>query len=123
MTNAFDGRKWNMHNWRNKIITENKHNITTMVLRISRTERMSEMITTNDRITHMIAKTTNTNTPEMMADDHPREIAPTPKRAAQTITTETAHHSMTTKISTIKISSPPRSKQHHRKVTNTRRVT
>jgi hypothetical protein len=42
----------------------------------------------------------DTNAPEMIVVDHPREIAPTPRRAAQGITTETAHHSMTTKINT-----------------------
>jgi hypothetical protein len=43
---------------------------------------------------------TNINVHETIADDHPREIAPTPTRAvraAQVITTETAHHSTMTK--------------------------
>jgi hypothetical protein len=37
----------------------------------------------------------------MIADDHPRDIAPTPTcavRAAQAITTETVHHYMMTNI-------------------------
>jgi hypothetical protein len=87
---------------------------------------MTEKITTNDRIPHTIAKTNKTNTPEIIVADHPREIAPTPRRAAraaQAITTEMAHHSMTTKRSTRKLSRSPRSTQNHRKVTNTRRVT
>jgi hypothetical protein len=123
MMNAFGGKQWKMHKWWNKMITKNKHNIITMVLLVSRTERMAETITTNNQIPHTIAKTTKTNAPEMIAADHPREIAPTPRRAAQAITTETAHHSMTRKRSTRKISRPPGSKQHHRKVPNVRRVT
>jgi hypothetical protein len=94
-----------------------------MVLRISRTEHMAETIKTNDRVPHMIAKTAKTNAQEMIAEDHPREIAPNPKRAArvaQAITTKTVHHSMTRKRSTIKLSKSPRSTQHHIKVSNTR---
>jgi hypothetical protein len=97
-----------------------------MVLRTNKTERMVEMITTNDQITHASAKTTKTNAPEMIAADHPEEIAPTPRRAAraaQAITTETVYHSMTRRRNTRKFSRPPRSKQNHRKVTNVRRVT
>jgi hypothetical protein len=55
------------------------------------------MRTTNDQITHTAAKNTKTNAPEMIAADHPHEIAPTPRRAAhaaQAITTETEHHSI-----------------------------
>jgi hypothetical protein len=91
-----------------------------VLLRTRITEHMAETITTNDRIPHTIAKTTKTNAPEMIAADHPREIAPTPRRAAcaaQAITTETAHHSMTTKRSTRKLSRSPHSTQHHRNVT------
>jgi hypothetical protein len=83
-------------------------------------------ITANDQITHTISKTTKTNDPEMIAADHPQEITPTSIRAAhavQAITTETAHHYMTTKRSTRKLSRPPRSTQHQRKVTIARRVT
>jgi hypothetical protein len=42
----------------------------------------------------MITKTTKTNSPAMIAADHPHEIAPTPRRAAreaQAITTVTEH--------------------------------
>jgi hypothetical protein len=97
-----------------------------MVLRNSKAEPMVEMITTNDRTPHTIAKTTNTNAQEMIAADHPREIAPAPRRAAraaQVITTETVHHSMKRKINTRKLSISPRSTQHHRKVLNTRPLT
>jgi hypothetical protein len=58
---------------------------------------MIETITTNDRVQHTIAKTIKTNAQEMIVADHPRETAPTPRRAAhadQAITTETVHHSM-----------------------------
>jgi hypothetical protein len=68
-----------------------------MVLRTNKTDRLAGMRTTSDRITHTIAKTTKTNAPEMIAADHPYEIAPTPRRAARAaheITTETEHHSM-----------------------------
>jgi hypothetical protein len=108
------------------MITKNKHNIATMVLCTNIAEHIPETITTDDRIPHTIAKTTKTNAPEMTVADHPRGIAPTPRRAAraaQTITTETAHHSMTTKRRTRKLSRSTRSTQHHRKVTNTRHVT
>jgi hypothetical protein len=92
----------------------------------SKAEPMVETITTNDRTPHTIARTTKINTQEIIAAHHPREIAPTPRcaaRAAQAITTETAHHSMTTKISSRKLSRSPRPTQHHRKVLNTRCVT
>jgi hypothetical protein len=104
------------------MITKNKLNRATMVLRTnSKTECMAEMVTTNDRITHMTAKTTKKNAPEMIAADHPQEIAPTPRRAAraaQTITNEMAHHSMMKGRKTIKFSRPPRPKQHHSEVTD-----
>jgi hypothetical protein len=70
---------------------------TTMVLRTKTKDRLDGMRTTSDRIKHMAAETTKTNTPEMIAEDHPHEIAPTPRhaaRAAQVITTETEHHSL-----------------------------
>jgi hypothetical protein len=87
---------------------------------------MTDMIKTKDRIPHTIAKTTKTNTQEMIAADHPREILPTPRRAshvAQAITTETVHHYMKRKRSSRKLSRSPRSTQHHRKVSNAQRVT
>jgi hypothetical protein len=58
------------------------------------------MITTNDLTPHTVVITTKTNVNEMIAADHPREIAPTPTRAvraAQVITTEMVQHSTTTK--------------------------
>jgi hypothetical protein len=54
----------------------------------------------------MVVIATKTNIHETIADDHPREIAPTPTRAvraAQAITTEVVHHSTMTKRN-IKIS-------------------
>jgi hypothetical protein len=81
-----------------------KHNIVTMVLRNSKAEPMVETITTNDRTPHTNAKTTKTNAQEMTEADHPREMAPTPRRTAQAITTETVHHSMKRKINTRKLS-------------------
>jgi hypothetical protein len=59
------------------------------------------MTITNVLTHHTVVIATKTNVHEMIADDHPREIAPTPTRAvraAQAITTETAHHSTMTKI-------------------------
>jgi hypothetical protein len=53
-----------------------------------KTEPMVEMITTNDRVQHTVATTTRTNAQEMIAADHPQEMAPTPRRAAQAITTK-----------------------------------
>jgi hypothetical protein len=48
---------------------------------------------------HTVMIANKINVHEAIADDHPREIAPTPTRAvraAQAITTETAHHYMMT---------------------------
>jgi hypothetical protein len=67
--------------------------------------------------------TARTNTQEMIADDHPREMAPTPRHAAQVIATETVHHSMERKINTRQLTRLPRSTQHHRKVSNIRCAT
>jgi hypothetical protein len=39
---------------------------------------MVETITTNDQTPNTVMTTTRTNAHEMMAVDHPREIAPTP---------------------------------------------
>jgi hypothetical protein len=61
---------------------------------------MVEMAITNDITPHTVMITTKTNAHEMIADDHPREIAPTPTRAvsaAQVITTEMVQHSTMTK--------------------------
>jgi hypothetical protein len=59
----------------------------------------------------------------MIADDHPREIAPTPRCTSQVITTETVHHSMKIKINTRQLARLPLSTQHHIKISNTWRVT
>jgi myo-inositol-1-phosphate synthase len=77
-----------------------KHSKVTMALRNCKTDHMVETITTNDQTTHTVATTTRTNAQEMIAADHPQEIAPTPTRAAQVITTETVPHSTTTKRNT-----------------------
>jgi hypothetical protein len=60
---------------------------------------MVEMITTNDLTPRTVVITTKRNVQEMISDDHPREIAPTPTRAvraAQVITTEMVQHYTTT---------------------------
>jgi hypothetical protein len=80
--------------------TENKRSRVTMVLHNSKTEPMVETITTNNQVQHKVATTTRTNAQDMIADDHPREIAPTPSCAAQAINIETVHHSMKRKINT-----------------------
>jgi hypothetical protein len=67
---------------------------------------MAEMTIPNVLTQHKVVIATKTNVHEMIADDHPREIAPTPTcavRAAQAITTEMMHHSTMTKRN-IKIS-------------------
>jgi hypothetical protein len=55
---------------------------------------MVETITTSDRVKHTVVTTTRTNVQEIITDDRPQDIAPTPRCAAQVITTETLHHSM-----------------------------
>jgi hypothetical protein len=68
-----------------------------MVLHTNKTDRLAGMRTKSDQMTCTIAKTNRTNAPTMIAADHPREMAPTPRRAArasQAITTETEHRSM-----------------------------
>jgi hypothetical protein len=62
---------------------------------------MVEMTITNDLTQHTVVITTKTHVHEMIANDHPREIAPTPTRAvraAQAITTEMVQRSTMTKI-------------------------
>jgi hypothetical protein len=108
-----------MHKWQNKMDIENKHSRVTMVLRNSKTEPMVETITTNYRVQHTVAATTEKNTQEMIAANHPQDIAPAPRRtarAAQTITTETVHHSMKIKRNTRQLTKLPRSTHHPRKV-------
>jgi hypothetical protein len=65
-----------------------------MVLHTNKTDSLARMRTTSNKITHMIAKTTRTNSPTMITADHPHEIAPAPRRAALAITTEIEHRSM-----------------------------
>jgi hypothetical protein len=72
-----------------------------MALLNNRTGNTVKTTITNVLTQHTVVIATTINVHEMIADDHPREIAPTPTRAvraAQAITTETAYHSMTTKI-------------------------
>jgi hypothetical protein len=76
--------------------TENKPSKVNTALLNFRTEHMVEMTTTNDLTPHTVVITTKTNVHEMIADDQPREIAPTPTRvvrAAQVIITEMVQHS------------------------------
>jgi hypothetical protein len=65
-----------------------------------KTGNMVETITTNDQTPHAVLTTTRTNVHEMIAANHPREIAPTPTRAAQVITTQMVQHSTKIKINT-----------------------
>jgi hypothetical protein len=83
---------------------------------------MVEMITTNDLTPHTVVITTKTNVHEMIADDHPREIDPTPTcavSAAQVITTEMVQHSTTEKKEILDLTqntwfhaAPPKSIKH-----------
>jgi hypothetical protein len=88
---------------------ENKTSKITTAFLNNRTENTVEMTITNVLTQHTVVIATKTNVHKMIADDHPREIAPTPTRAvravraAQAITTEMVHHSMMTKRN-IKIS-------------------
>jgi hypothetical protein len=87
---------------------------------------MVEMITTNDPTPHTVVKTTKTNIHEMIAANHPREIAPTSTRAvraAQVITTEMVQHSTTKKRNIISRTTTPRFTQYHRKSSNTCPIT
>jgi hypothetical protein len=76
--------------------------VTTSLLN-NRTDHMVEMTITNDLTQHTVVITTKTNVHEIIADDHPQEIAPAPTRAvravcaAQAITTEMVQHSTMTK--------------------------
>jgi hypothetical protein len=91
MTNALDGKTWKMHKWQNKMNLEKKHRKVTMALLNFKTDHMVETITTNDPTPHTVLTNTRTSIQEMIAANHPREIAPTPTRAApaaQVITTE-----------------------------------
>jgi hypothetical protein len=90
------------------------------------TNHMVEMITTSDPTPHTVVTTTRTNVHEMIAADHPREIAPTPTRAvraAQVIITEMVQHSTTIKRNTRSQTTTPRFTQHHRESSNTCPIT
>jgi hypothetical protein len=89
-----------MHKWQNKLNTENKHSKVNTDLLNFKTDHMVETITTNDPTLHTVVTTTRTKAHEMIAADHPREIAPTPTRATQMITTEIVQHSTTIKRNT-----------------------
>jgi hypothetical protein len=71
-----------------------------MALLNNRTDNSVEMTITNNLTQHTVVTTTKTNVHKMIADDHPREIAPTPTHAvsaAQAITTEMVQRSTMTK--------------------------
>jgi hypothetical protein len=113
-----------MHKWQNKLNSENTPKKSTTALLNNRTGSTIEMIITNSLAQLTAVTVTKTNVHEMTADDYPHEIAPTPTRAvraAQAITTETAHHSMMTKRN-ISIFSPDFT-QHHQNLANPRDIT
>jgi hypothetical protein len=90
-----------------------------MILHNSKTEPMVETITTSDRVQHTVVKTTRKNAQGMISDERSREIAPTPRRATQVITTEMVHHSMKRKRNTRQLPRLLRSTQHQIKLSNT----
>jgi hypothetical protein len=104
MTNGFAGKPIKTHRWRKWTTTANKHNKTITALHNNRPTIGT--ILTSARIAITIVVTTKTSEQEMIAVDHTREIAPTPKRAVRAaqavITTETVHTSTTRKRSTRK---------------------
>jgi hypothetical protein len=95
------------------------------------------MVVTSARIAITIVITTKTNEQEMIAVDHTREIAPTPKRAVRAaqavITTETVHTSTMRKRSTRKqtthneLHAEPhtksKEKRTHKKIQRNRKIT
>jgi hypothetical protein len=115
-----------MHKWQNKLNTENKHRKVTTALLNFKTDHMVETITASDPTPHTVMTTTRTNVHEMIAADHPQEIAPTPTRAAraaQVITTEMVQHSTTIKRNTRSQTTTPRFTQHDQKSSNTCPIT
>jgi hypothetical protein len=113
-----------MHKWQNKLNSENKPNKTTTALLNNRTGNTIEMIITNALAQLTVVTVTKTDIHETTADDRPHEIAPTPTRtvrAAQAITTETAHHSTMTKRNISILTSD--FTQHHRKLATPRDIT
>jgi hypothetical protein len=114
-----------MHKWQNKLNTEKHSKVTTALLNF-RTDHMVETIKKSDPTPHTVVTTTKTNIHEMIAADHPRDIAPTPTRAvraAQVITTEMMQHSTTTKRNSRSQTTTPRFTQQHRKSSNTCSIT
>jgi hypothetical protein len=71
-----------------------------MALLNFKTGYILEMIKTNNQTPHKVVTTTRTNVHEMIAADHPREIDPTPTRAAQVITTKIVQYSTKIKRNT-----------------------
>jgi hypothetical protein len=91
-----------MRKYRKKLSKESRTNKITALLN-NRTSNTIEMTITNVLTQHTIVIATKTDIHEMIADDHPREIAPTPTcavRAAHAITTEMVHHSTMTNRNT-----------------------
>jgi 2,3-bisphosphoglycerate-independent phosphoglycerate mutase len=80
--------------------TENETKKITTALLNNRTDNTVEMTITNVLTQHTVVITNKTNVHDMITDDQPREIAPTPTRAfraAQAMTTEMVQHSNITK--------------------------
>jgi hypothetical protein len=105
-----------MHKWQKKLNTENKHSKVTTALLNFKTYHMVETITTRDPTPHTVVTTTRTNIHEIIAAEHPREIAPTPTcaaRAAQVVTTEMVQHSTMITRNTRSQTTTPQFTQHH----------
>jgi hypothetical protein len=83
-----------MHKWQNKLNNESKTNKTTTDLLNNNTGSTVETIITNALMQLTVVTVTKIDSHETITDDRPHKIAPTPTRAvraAQAITTETAH--------------------------------
>jgi hypothetical protein len=104
MTKESAGKPIKTHRWRKWTNNTNKQNKT--ITALHNNHPTIGMIVTNARISITIVITTKTNEQEMIAVDHTRKIAPTPKRAVRAaqavITTETVHTSTMRKRSTRK---------------------
>jgi hypothetical protein len=89
-----------MHKLQHKLNNENTPNKAIASILNNRTDSTIKMIVTNALAQLKAVAVTKTNVHETTAEDHPHEIAPTPTRAvraAQAISTETAHHYTMTK--------------------------
>jgi hypothetical protein len=89
-----------MRKWQNKLNNESKTNKITTELLNNRTGNTVEMTITNVLTQHTVVIVTKISVHKTIAEEHPREIAPTPTRAVhavQAIITEMAHHSTITK--------------------------